>query len=113
MRKWKKGDVHRDVIWTCFTMVARPHADRNKRFLDIVLVVRRNISSTTADGKLAEYPAMMRVKSDMEQLEMHSSSTEKAGYGPRRASECGMHDEKREKWRVSSRVWRSAGMQSA
>ena len=94
-------------------MVASPHVDQNKSFLVIVLVVRRNISSITAGGKLAEYPAMMRVKSAMEQLEMHTSWTEKAGHGPQSASGCGMHDEKREKWRVSSRVWRSAGMQSA
>lgn len=37
----------------------------------------------------------------------------KAGQGPPGvAVDCGMHDEKREKWRVSRRVWRSAGMQS-
>lgn len=54
----------------------------------------------------------LRVNCDMEQLEMHSSLTKKQGMVPQSASGCGMHDEKRVKWRVSRRVWRSAGMQS-
>lgn len=81
MKKYSKGDVHRDAIWTCFTMLASRRRSKQK-FSARVLVVRRNISSTTADGKLAEHPAMVRVKSDMEQLEMHSSLTGKAGHGP-------------------------------
>lgn len=77
-----------------------------------VLVVQRNISSTTADGKLAEYPAVVRVECDMEKLEVHSARQKKQGMAARSANGCGMHDEKRVKWRVSRRVWRSAGMQS-
>lgn len=60
---------------------------KTKVFRCHVLVVRRNISSTTADGKLAEYSAVVRVKCDMEQLEIHSSLTQKQGMVPRSASE--------------------------
>jgi hypothetical protein len=75
--------VHRDAIWTCFTMVASPLADQNKSFLlscfgrtaqHIEHHSRRQVGGVS--GNRAG-----RVRS-MEQLEMHCSLTEKQGKVP-------------------------------